>query len=136
MTARIDEVTDFPLPLQGRPERLHLYRWVEVEEGYAARKFDTQRDLHDVEMEKRDMEWWTSQVVQYLDRAKHFLDGARQFRILVDDGESAEHLERKAQQAMAKCMMTAKGMCESSIRVFGYLPKPGLPSGEIEKWDA
>lgn len=41
----------------------------------------------------------------------------------------------RGQQALAKAMMTAKGCVESSIRVFGPLPKPGMSSGYVEPWE-
>lgn len=121
----------FCLPTQGREERLHLYRWIEGEEKYVAGKFDDQRDRHDESMRSCDLEdFWIRQVVQYYDRARTFLGVASNL-----EGEERRILEMKAQQAMAKAMMTAKGMVESSIRVFGALPKPGVTSGEIEVWE-
>lgn len=117
------------LPLQGRKERMHLYDWVYAEEEYVAGKFDDQRNGHDDTLKVYDLDaFWKRQVVQYLDRAKLYLEGAA-----IETNETRKRvLELWAQQAMAKCMMTAKGMVESSIRVYGPLPKPGVPSGEIE----
>lgn len=123
-----------PLPLQGRPERQQLYRWITEEEEYVANKFDDQRNGHDESMQTGDLEdFWIRQVVQYLDRARLALSQAKMLRG-AGDIESARLLEMKAQQAMAKCMMTAKGMVESSIRVFGDLPQPGVSSGEVREW--
>lgn len=124
-----------PLPTHGKREREHLYAWVEGEEGYVEEKFDDQRNGHDDTLREYDLEaFWIRQVFQYFDRAKGYLQGAREMRI-IDDGESARHLELLAQQAMIKAMMTAKGAVESSIRVYGPLPKPGLSSGNIEPWE-
>lgn len=121
----------WPLTTQGRRERMHLYRWINGEEAYVAGKFDDQRDGHDETLAEHDIErFWVRQVVQYYDRANQFLRAAAAAEDVLD----ARYLEQKAQQAMAKAMMTAKGMVESSIRVFGPLPKPGVPSGTIEKW--
>jgi hypothetical protein len=128
----------FPLVTQDKPERVHLYKWINAEEEYVHKKFghSDQRGDHDKTMANYDLEeFWIKQVVQYYDRARVALIAARELHIL-DDAESARHLEQKAQQAMAKAMMTAKGMVESSIRVFGDLPKPGLSSGYIEEWEA
>lgn len=123
------------LPLQGKEERRHLYEWMTLEEEYVAAKFDDQRNGHDDEMRSVAgfNDFWIRQVVQYYDRAYTFLIGAKAAREN-GDHESARHLEQRAQQAMAKAMMTAKGMVESSIRVFGPLPTPGVPSGEVFEW--
>lgn len=122
---------EFPLPLQGRPERLHLYRWVKAEEEYVAGKFDDQRNGHDETLAAHDLEaFWNRQIIQYLDRARLFLQGARES----SNEDECRALEMRAQQAMAKCFMTAKGLVESSIRVYGDLPKPGLSSGNVEEW--
>ncbi len=125
---------DFALPLQGRPERRHLYRWVREEEVYVHTKFNDERNGHDTNLATRDLSrFWVPQVVQYYDRATLYLDGSKH---ALQGGDTAEarFLELKAQQAMCKAMMTAKGMVESSIRVFGPLPMPGVSSGEIAKW--
>lgn len=123
---------EFSLPIQGRPEREHLYKWIAGEEEYVAGKFDDQRDGHDESMASGDLEaFWFRQVTQYLSRATAFINASKNVT-----GPDKRHLEMKAQQAMAKAMMTAKGMCESSIRVYGPMPKPGVTSGEIEEWDA
>lgn len=119
------------LPTQGKPEREHLYLWIWEEEKYVHGKFDDQRQGHDDSLRTYDLSvFWERQVTQYLDRAKMFLEGAREAR-----SEDRRHLEQRAQQAMAKGMMTHKGLVESSIRVFGSLPQPGLPSGEVRAWE-
>ena len=120
----------FPLPTQGRSERVHLYQWIAGEEGYVHGKFNDQRDGHDQTLKDYDLEaFWIRQVVQYYDRAAAFLKAAKE-----SEGADRRHLEQRAQQAMAKAMMTAKGMVESSIRVYGPMPKPGVSSGEVEEW--
>lgn len=132
------EVESVPLPTQGRLERQHLYEWIVGEESYVAGKFDDQRDGHDDSMRKHGMSqdgegFWFRQIVQYYDRARLFLDQAKS---LHQEGqhEAARNLEMRGQQALAKAFMTAKGCVESSIRVFGPLPKPGLSSGYVEEW--
>ena len=125
----------FPLPLQGKPERLHLYRWIAAEEEYVFGKFDqnAQRDDHDEEMRSQHVgpeSFWIRQIMQYYDRANLFFAQAAQ----TDDKEAKRALESRGQQALAKAMMTAKGCVESSIRVFGPMPAPGVASGEISEW--
>ncbi len=122
----------FPLPLQGRPERLHLYKWIKEEEIYVAKKFDDERNGRDKSLAEEDLNYWYRQITQYLDRANAFLKAARESQELGTKEEIVREYHLRAQQAMAKAMMTAKGLVESSIRVFGPLPKPGLPSGYIE----
>lgn len=120
------------LPLQGKYERRHLYEWVTLEEVYVEKKFGAQRGSHDETLMFTNLsEFWTRQIVQYLDRAEVFLDG---YRESCEGEEPSIKLRLLAQQAMAKCFMTSKGMVESSIRVFGPLPLPGVPSGEIKEW--
>lgn len=121
------------LPLQGRPERQMLYRWVEGEEVYVADKFDDSRNDHDDSLMTVGVKgFWIRQITQYLDRAQIFLNEASEWP---SGSKEARYLEQKAQQAICKCMMTCKGLAESSIRVFGALPAPGVSSGEIQKWD-
>lgn len=136
----------YPLPLQGRDERRHLYQWVAEEEDYVAAKFDDQRNGHDETLRDHDLaSFWSRQILQYLDRASLFLAAARSQREPHSPGPScgedhqscidqARYLEMKAQQALAKAMMTAKGCVESSIRVYGPLPAPGVSSGEVVPW--
>lgn len=120
----------FPLPLQGRPERRHLYHWLKLEEEYVANKFDDQRNEHDKRMAERDLaSFWARQIVQYLDRADAFFKESA-----TSVGIDQRRLEMLGQQALAKGFMTFKGCVESSIRVFGPMPKPGFSSGEILHW--
>ena len=117
------------VPLQGKPERRHLYEWVEGEEEYVEEKFGDQRGAHDAGLVAHDLNrFWLPQVMQYLDRAGVFLNAAHECH----SGSSEQRaFELRAQQALAKGMMTFKGLVESSIRVYGGLPEPGVPSGEI-----
>lgn len=130
-TTRTSMLDHYPLPLQGRPERRHLYVWVKEEEEYVATKFDDQRAAHDEKMATRDLEeFWSGQIIQYIGRAHAF------FRQSIDVERHIEQrrLEMLGQQALAKGFMTFKGCVESSIRVYGSMPKPGFPSGEILHW--
>lgn len=125
------------LPTQGRAERLHLYNWITEEEVYVAGKFDDERQGHDHSMKTEGVEgFWLRQIVQYYDRATIFFAEARAQREAGGEGSErvACFFEKKAQQALAKAMMTAKGCVESSIRVYGNMPRPGYPSGDILDW--
>lgn len=122
------------LPTQGRAEREHLYLWIQGEEEYVAGKFDDQRPSHDEAMRDCHLElegFWFRQIVQYYDRARLFFNEA----LGMEEGDPGRRdMEMRGQQALAKAMMTAKGCVESSIRVYGSLPKPGVTSGEVEAW--
>lgn len=111
---------------------------MEAEEDYVEGKFVDERSDHDLTLRKfYDIDiFWTRQVIQYYDRARMFLQGALELRMASDpeSQEQAHKLEKMAQQAVVKAMMTAKGFSESMIRVFGDMPKPGLSSGNIEEW--
>lgn len=130
---------EFPLTTNGRDERRHLYLWMRGEETYAGNKFDAeqrvQRYEHDDHMRIDHFApdgWWLRQIVQYYDRAAMFFSAAQS----EPNEEKKRALQLRGQQAICKAIMTAKGACESSIRVFGNLPQPGLPSGDVhEEWD-
>lgn len=124
------------LPTQGRPEREHLYEWIIGEEEYVAGKFDDQRDGHDDSLLNDGLDsmgFWFRQIFQYYDRARLAFAAANECEADGDE-ESARKLRLRGQQALCKGFMTAKGCCESSIRIFGDLPKPGLSSGNVEEW--
>jgi hypothetical protein len=146
-----------PLPVQGKEERRHLYLWMRGEEEYVVGKFDidheVQRRQHDEHMRDHHVShggWWVRQIVQYYDRANMFFaeaaslrDQAKRFASITDEDthkkrqkleRDATHLELRAKQAIVKAMMTAKGCAESAIRVYGNLPMPGVPSGEVQPW--
>lgn len=119
------------LPIQGRPERIHLYAWVRKEEEYVHEKFKEERGNHDRGLNDHDLDvFWSRQIIQYIDRARVALEGAQNST----DKEEVRQFELRAQQAICKAMMTAKGCVESMIRVYGPLPSPGVPSGEIKTW--
>lgn len=156
-TRPVTETRFVALPTQGRAEREHLYDWITGEEQYVAGKFDDQRQGHDDDLRDSHLErtgFWFRQITQYYDRARIAFQAAAECRADAESydesfeqsGNPAEEdqaqdlrrdarmLEMKGQQALAKAFMTAKGCVESSIRVFGPLPKPGLSSGYVEEW--
>lgn len=125
----MDEFYEGKLPLQDKPERQELYDWMAVEEKYVHAKFHgNQRGDHDETLRDYDISrFWIRQILQYLDRADAFLTAAK----LCENERDAYILEKKAQQAVAKCMMTTKSCAESMLRVFGAMPEGGHTSGEI-----
>lgn len=131
-------INHIPMPFHGKPERRHVYNWMRLEEGYVTTKFEKPGQPRDDDkggLPEYDLEmFWERQIVQYLDRAKDALASARRLRA-IEDHESARHLEMKAQQALIKCLMTVKGCVESTIRVYGPLPKPGVSSGNVYSWE-
>jgi hypothetical protein len=118
-------------------ERQHLYEWIGEEDDYSDKKFEDQRAEQDKYLASHDIGWWVNWIKMYYNRASLFLNGALDCRMSGDPEsiEKAVHLEKMAQQAMAKAAMTAKNGVESSIRVFGDLPEPGLSSGNVEPWE-
>jgi hypothetical protein len=103
-----------------KPEREEWLAWYAAEIRYADAKFDDQRNGHDDSMRVDGLGqdgFWFGQIFQYADRARLFGMDTLQGR-----------------QALAKLAMTAIGAVESSIRVHGPLPEPGLSSGYIEHW--
>lgn len=125
------------LPTQGKLERIHLYDWIVEEEAYVHDKFRDERAKHDATWAEGFDSFWFGQIVQYYDRAQQFFTAAA---TIDPEGspvaaQDKRTLELKGQQALAKAMMTAKGCVESSIRTFGNMPTPGVPSGEISEWD-
>ena len=118
------------IPARG-PERAVLLDWIAQEFKYADSKFNDERNGHDNEMLKRDFDFWQRQIVQYIDRAREFITASDVF----DSEDEKRELEMRAQQAVAKALMTCFGCSESMLRVFGPMPKPGVPSGTIKKWE-
>lgn len=135
-----DELTNVPstigLPTNGKAERAHLYFWITEEEIYVNGKFERgafSLDLNDEGMQDPNLEWWERQIMQYMDRARIALKAAQVFREGGDE-DKARFMEMKAQQALAKLMMTSKGCVEASIRAFGNMPMPGVESGDVREW--
>lgn len=117
-------------------EREHLHEWEELESGYVEDKFFTDDKIetaHDDTLRRYDLnEFWLNQVTQYYGRAQTFLSAIKSNPDISE--KDKRDLERRAQQALAKAYMTARDLVASSIRVYGALPAPGVPSGEISQW--
>lgn len=107
--------------LDKKPERRQFFEWYVEENKYASRKFQDQRNGHDEELRRDGLAedaFWFRQIFQYVDRVRLFgLDTPQ------------------GKQALCKMVMTALGCVESTIRVHGDLPQPGVPSGEIREWN-
>lgn len=100
-----------------RPERADLLLWLRAEWEYADQKFDDQRPLHDRHMADTGLDddgWWLNQFLQYVARARTL--GLNRFA---------------GRQAVAKCLAAYTGAVESVIRVYGFLPDAGYPSGTV-----
>ncbi len=99
----------------------HFRKWIDKERIYADNKFQRQRKNQDEEISAdgfSEESFWYNQVTQYFWRAN----------ILGLDNPAGR-------QALAKAYMTLGGAVESMIRVYGPLPEPGHPSGEIREWN-
>jgi hypothetical protein len=66
---------------------------------------------------REDSEWW-GWITQYLRRAQ--LLGVE---------------SPNGRQAFGKFIVTSMSCAEQAIRVFGPMPRPGVPSGELSDWD-
>lgn len=93
--------------------------WLDEERVYTIEKFGTDKDRFHVE-EFKDAAvgrstWWEMQLDNYYFRAK----------VLGLDTPGGR-------QALAKFVATAVGMLAATIQVYGPLPEPGVPSGEIK----
>lgn len=104
--------------IRRKPERQAFFDWYVGEVQYADRKFPAdQRSDHDRAIRLDNLSpdsFWFRQIMQYADRVRLFGLDTPQGR-----------------QALAKMTMTMIGCVESTIRVYGPLPAPGVPSGEI-----
>lgn len=92
----------------------YVRQWLAKEREYTIRKFGLDLDnQHTQEWGGTPGDWWDTQFDNYLGRANVLglnTPGGR--------------------QALAKYVATAVGMLESAVRLYGPLPKPGVPSGE------
>lgn len=97
------------------PAAYRFLVWLDEEWGYVARKFgNVTTSYWDDALLEGDLDEWTRQAVQYLDRAKAF------------------GLDTPAgKQAVAKFAATAVALAGSVVRVHGDLPRGGTPSGEV-----
>lgn len=88
--------------------------WLKGERDYTIEKFGIDEDnQHTTQWSQEDKTWWTDQLDNYYHRAG----------VLGLDTINGR-------QALAKFVATAVGMLESSVRLFGPLPEPGVPSGQ------
>lgn len=126
------------VPLNGdRPERQQWLEWLVIEQEYADTKYFEERTKQDDSLRAYDIDsYWVQYMHSYLCRARIWLEAAFELSLMSDpeSQEKARNLENLAKQAIAKTSMVAKDFVESAIRVYGELPKPGLPSGNIEVW--
>lgn len=96
----------------------HVIYWLRGERNYTIGKFGTDKDRqHFREWEDHENGWghWSNQLDNYYHRAW----------VLGFNTEVGK-------QALAKFVSTAVGMLSAGIQEYGELPKPGVPSGEIE----
>ncbi len=90
------------------------FDWLARERSYQVAKFGLEADDAHTRAGVGADSWWDQQLTNYLGR----------FRLL--------GLEMPVgRQALAKFTATAVGLFESSVRVFGPPPAPGVSSGEI-----
>jgi hypothetical protein len=90
----------------------HLVNWLKGEREYQVKKFGiAQDDNHTCEGLGEDG-WWTRQLETYYHRA----------RVLGVENQGGR-------QALAKFVATGCGLVESTIRLFGPLPRAGVSSG-------
>lgn len=94
--------------------------WLISEVPYTQAKFGIDADdQHIKEFQEASMlggpweTWWNQQLENYMHRA----------HVLGLDTPNGR-------QALAKFTATAMGMLMAAVRVYGPLPKPGVPSGE------
>lgn len=106
-----------------------LARWAADEQVYVDRKFgrDQDRQMYDDWLKDRNLSEWFRQITQYFGRAELYLAGMQEYKY---SDEEKRRLERMAQQALGKAMMTLRDCVESSIRVWGPMPVGGKPSGD------
>lgn len=97
-----------------------VFVWLVRERGYQLKKFGTQLDDEHTEASGLQADgWWSHQLQMYYHRAGVL---------------GLEHLNGR--QALAKYVATACGLLESVVRVHGWLPAPGLTSGNVVREDA
>ena len=101
-------------PVQSMTAASQTFEWLVHERQYQVRKFGTDQDDEHTAEGLGDDNWWWQQLNNYYHRAKVL------------------GLETQVgRQALAKFTATSCGLLESVIRVYGPLPHPGVPSGEI-----
>lgn len=95
--------------------------WLAGERSYTLDKFGIDADNQHIgewaELDLNATNWWETQFDNYLGRAG----------VLGLDNPGGR-------QAFAKFVATAVGALEAVVRVYGPLPAPGVPSGELREW--
>jgi hypothetical protein len=105
--------------MQGKSPATLAFDWLAGERAYQVWKFGTELDDEHTLEGLADTGWWWRQLSSYFHRA----------RVLGLDNPTGR-------QALAKFVATGCGLVESVIRVYGPLPRPGVPSGEIGEGSA
>jgi hypothetical protein len=92
--------------------------WLSNERCYQLNKFGIELDDVHTKAGIGPETWWWNQLHNYLYRAHVLgLDNVR------------------GRQALAKFVATGMGLLESTVRVYGDLPAPGLTSGEVDAFE-
>lgn len=94
-------------------EAAEIFAWLRGERGYQVRKFGTEQDDNHTREGLGQEGWWWRQFMNYYYRAQVL-------GLELPNGR----------QALAKFVATACGLLESTVRLYGPLPAPGVPSGE------
>jgi len=90
------------------------FAWLVAERHYQVGKFGFEMDDVHTRVGLDEDSWWWQQLTNYIHRAN----------VLGLDNPLGR-------QALAKFAATACGLLESAIRIYGSLPSPGVPSGEV-----
>lgn len=128
-------IDHFPMPTYGRATRRHVFKWIREEiakylyqPGSKYSDMQAQYDRQDASWQQGGFsEFWDPHLEGYLGRVRQHFQAAYE-----TDSPTVRNLHiAKAQQALAKCLTTMIDCVESSVRVHGPLPQPGVPSSEI-----
>lgn len=100
----------------------YVRTWIRLEKKrYADKKWgkdEGNRQLKLDGMREPGQAFWWGYVENYLRRAE-----------LLDLSTLA------GRQALGKAVITINAMLEMAVEVWGPMPEPGVPSGEIKEWD-
>lgn len=90
-----------------------VFAWLRGERAYQLGKFGIESDDKHTRIGLGEESWWWRQLTNYYHRA------------------SVLGLNTPVgRQALAKFVATACGLLESAVRLYGPLPRPGVPSGD------
>lgn len=90
-----------------------VFSWLRGERALQLKEFGPERDDKHTLEGLGDESWWSSQLQYYLERA-------RELGIETPGGR----------EALAKFVATAIALLESSVRLYGWLPMPGIRMGQ------